>query len=118
VSFISLEKVLPAVVACMAPEFVGVLLVKPQFEAGPERVGKGGVVRDPVVHEDVLGRVVRGLRDALGLDVRDLCDTGVLGVHGNREFLAHVERGVGSRLSLDTLDRMVKQVVAGGEAHG
>ena len=47
VSFISVTKVLPAVVACMAPVFTGVILIKPQFEAGPKDVGKGGIVRDP-----------------------------------------------------------------------
>ena len=46
VSFISVTKVLPAVVGCMAPEFTGVILIKPQFEAGPRDVGKGGIVRD------------------------------------------------------------------------
>ena len=47
VSFISVGKVLPAVVVCMAPRFEALVLIKPQFEAGPSQVGKGGIVRDP-----------------------------------------------------------------------
>ncbi len=54
VSFISVGKVLGAVVDCMATEFEGVLLIKPQFEAGPKLVGKKGIVRDPGVHRQVL----------------------------------------------------------------
>lgn len=50
VSFISLEKIMPAVISCMAPAFTGLLLVKPQFEAGRRSVGKGGIVRDAEVH--------------------------------------------------------------------
>ncbi len=113
VSFISLEKVLPAVVACMAPEFLAVLLVKPQFEAGPERVGKGGIVRDPHVHEDVLLGVVRMLGERLDLAVRAMCDSGLPGVHGNREFVVWAERGGGPAASLDTLERQVRTVVVG-----
>ena len=56
VSFISLEKVLPAVLACAAPAFDCLAMVKPQFEVGRERVGKGGVVRDPDARRDALRR--------------------------------------------------------------
>ena len=56
VSFISVGKVLGAVADCMAAAFEGVILIKPQFEAGPRRVGKKGIVRDPDVHRQVLTR--------------------------------------------------------------
>jgi 23S rRNA (cytidine1920-2'-O)/16S rRNA (cytidine1409-2'-O)-methyltransferase len=85
VSFISLEKVLPAVVAVLEEGARVVALVKPQFEARRQEVGKGGVVRDPQVHAAVLGRFVawcagRGLR-LLGLTTSPL-----LGPAGNKEF--------------------------------
>ena len=59
VSFISLEKVLPAVFGVLAPRSEIVALVKPQFEAGREHVGKGGVVRDPATHRAVVQRLAR-----------------------------------------------------------
>jgi 23S rRNA (cytidine1920-2'-O)/16S rRNA (cytidine1409-2'-O)-methyltransferase len=85
VSFISLEKVLPAVVAVLGEGARVVALVKPQFQARREEVGKGGVVRDPQVHAAVLGRFIawcagRGLR-LLGLTTSPL-----LGPAGNKEF--------------------------------
>ena len=56
VSFISVTKVLPAVIACMARPYTAVILIKPQFEAGPKDVGKGGIVRDLEVHRRVCSR--------------------------------------------------------------
>lgn len=107
VSFISLEKVLPAVTACMAPAFRGVLLVKPQFEAGPERVGKGGIVRDPGVRRDVLRNMARFVVDGLGLEIRGLAPSGLPGTRGNIEFVMMVERGGGTGLSLATLEGVI-----------
>jgi len=68
-----------------------VLLVKPQFEAGRARVGKGGIVRDPVVHAGVLRDVVSGL-DSSGLCVRELAVSPLRGADGNIEFLVHARR--------------------------
>jgi 23S rRNA (cytidine1920-2'-O)/16S rRNA (cytidine1409-2'-O)-methyltransferase len=85
VSFISLKLVLPAVVACLVPAGEIVALVKPQFEVGKGRVGKGGVVRDPALHAEV----VKDIRAAgVGLGLLDLgeCESPVLGPKGNREF--------------------------------
>ncbi len=107
VSFISLQTVLPAVLAAMAPAFDGVLLVKPQFQAGRERVGKGGVVRDPQVHRDVLLEVLRDLTGPLALQVVHLGDSGLPGVSGNVEFVAHVSRGRGEGPAPATLERLV-----------
>lgn len=111
VSFISLDKILPAAVGCMEPEFVGVLLVKPQFEAGPESVGKGGIVRDPLVHERVLDHVVHQVAAVPGVRVRGLSDSGLPGVGGNREFLLWVERGGGEGPSPDTLREFIRAAV-------
>ncbi|MCC6143574.1 MAG: TlyA family RNA methyltransferase [Candidatus Hydrogenedentes bacterium] len=86
-SFISLKLVLPSVIPLLAPGAAGVALIKPQFEAGREQVGKGGVVRDPEVHE----RVIEEVREAalqLGFTRIDVLPSPLLGPAGNREFLA------------------------------
>lgn len=86
VSFISLNLVLPAMRRLMRPEGWIVALIKPQFEAGPEAVGKGGIVRDPAVHAAVLERVIAQAA-ALGLATAGLCASPITGSEGNREFL-------------------------------
>ncbi|MGI4830134.1 MAG: TlyA family RNA methyltransferase [Janthinobacterium lividum] len=91
VSFISATLVLPAVYAALAPtgeRWFGnaVLLVKPQFEAGREHVGKGGIVRDPVAQQLAVDRVSAAVL-ALGGAVLDVIDSPILGMEGNREFL-------------------------------
>ena len=91
VSFISLLVVAPALRAVTTPTADLVLLAKPQFEAGRDRVPRGGVVRDPAVHAEVLDRLTRGLGDA-GLPVVDAVASPLLGADGNREFLLHVRR--------------------------
>ena len=100
-SFISLRAVLPALVRAAATDAAFIVLVKPQFEAGPNGVGSGGVVRDPEVWRRVLGEVT----DAFGA-----AEVGVLGVvasplrgpAGNVEFLLHGRRGVDdARVDLD-----------------
>lgn len=117
VSFISLETVLPAVLACMAPLFAGLLLVKPQFEAGPRSVGKGGIVRDPSIRAEVLRRV-GGFLGGAGLAVRGLCDSGLPGTGGNVEFVYHVERGSGDGLTPATLEALIERVASGGGPPG
>lgn len=84
VSFIGLSKVLPAVVTCAAPQFDLVALVKPQFELGRARVGKGGVVRRPDDRLDALVSVGEAVRD-LSLTVKGYCSSGLPGPAGNRE---------------------------------
>jgi 23S rRNA (cytidine1920-2'-O)/16S rRNA (cytidine1409-2'-O)-methyltransferase len=98
-SFISLTLVLPAVTRLLRPNGWIVALIKPQFEAGRERVGKGGVVRDPSVHRDVLTRVLTFAK-TLDLAVLDGTASPVLGPAGNREFLAYLRRD-GNGLSVD-----------------
>lgn len=90
VAFISLSKVFPAIVRLMRPQGAVIALVKPQFEAGPERVGKGGVVRDPAVHLDVIAAVLASAREC-SLAPRGLVTSPVLGAAGNVEFLAWLE---------------------------
>jgi 23S rRNA (cytidine1920-2'-O)/16S rRNA (cytidine1409-2'-O)-methyltransferase len=83
-SFISLTKVLPAVLACAATRYDCLAMVKPQFEVGRERVGKGGVVRDPAVRRDALLAVGRAALD-LGAAVMGYASSGLPGPKGNRE---------------------------------
>jgi 23S rRNA (cytidine1920-2'-O)/16S rRNA (cytidine1409-2'-O)-methyltransferase len=89
VSFISATLVLPAVVRAMRPALTeAVVLVKPQFEAGREHVGKGGIVRDPEAHAMAVERV-RGAVAELGGEAIEVTDSPLLGAEGNREFLLH-----------------------------
>jgi 23S rRNA (cytidine1920-2'-O)/16S rRNA (cytidine1409-2'-O)-methyltransferase len=104
-SFISLVTVAPALARCTRPDGDFVLLVKPQFEAGRARIGKGGVVRDPEVHRAVLREVRDGLRDA-GIHVIDVMASPLKGADGNVEFLVHGDAH-GPALDDDRLDVVV-----------
>ncbi|HMP73973.1 MAG TPA: TlyA family RNA methyltransferase [Kiritimatiellia bacterium] len=87
-SFISLTLLLPAVVSVMAAGSRLVTLIKPQFEAGRELVGKGGVVRDPVVHQQVIDRIREFGRVELSLGWLGVLESPIRGPAGNVEFLA------------------------------
>ena len=91
VSFISLRTIAPHVIALTAPSAEYVMLVKPQYEAGRSRLGRGGIVRDPEVHAAVLREVVAGL-DASGLGVLGVIPSPLRGADGNVEFVAHARR--------------------------
>jgi 23S rRNA (cytidine1920-2'-O)/16S rRNA (cytidine1409-2'-O)-methyltransferase len=93
VSFISATLVLPAVVASAgASGFELVVLVKPQFEVGRERIGKGGIVRDPEAHEMAVRRVSNAVA-VLGGEGIEVIDSPILGAEGNKEFLLHARYG-------------------------
>ncbi len=94
VSFISLQLVLPAVLRFLKPDGHVIPLIKPQFEAGRQQVGKGGVVKDPAVHRAVLERVL-GWAIEHGLAVQGLIPSPLRGPKGNVEFLADLSRGQG-----------------------
>lgn len=89
VSFISLALVLPVVVRLIRPDGWIVALVKPQFEAGREQVGKGGVVKDPNVHRQVLQKMVEWAH-AHELKVLGLIPSPIRGPSGNKEFLLYL----------------------------
>jgi len=91
VSFISLTLVLPAILRVAKPNAWVLALVKPQFEAGREQVGKGGVVKDPAVHRAVLKKVANWARDH-GLVMKGLTPSPLLGPAGNREFFILLSR--------------------------
>ena len=86
-SFIGLETVLPAPLALAAPGAFAVALIKPQFEAGREGIGKGGIVRDPAVHEAVSARIAAWWAALPGWRVLGLTPSPITGADGNREFL-------------------------------
>jgi 23S rRNA (cytidine1920-2'-O)/16S rRNA (cytidine1409-2'-O)-methyltransferase len=92
-SFIGLATVLPAPLALTAERASLVALIKPQFEAGPAEVGKGGVVRDPMVHRAVCERVAAWIGAQPGWRVVGIADSPLTGPAGNREFLIHARKG-------------------------
>jgi len=87
VSFISATLVVPPAAALLQPDGQMVILIKPQFEVGKGQVGKGGIVRDPELHQAACGRVTESVRN-LGF-VTDLMESPITGAEGNREFLLH-----------------------------
>jgi 23S rRNA (cytidine1920-2'-O)/16S rRNA (cytidine1409-2'-O)-methyltransferase len=90
-SFISVRQVLPAIVPLLAEGADLVVLVKPQFEAGREEVGKGGLIRDPSVQARVVD-AVSAAADALGLTRIAMTESPITGTEGNREFFLHLRR--------------------------
>ena len=88
-SFISLRLVLPPLTSVLAPGASGIVLIKPQFEAGREQVGKGGVVRDTRVHDAVIAKVLESARE-FGFAPGRVVASPLLGPAGNREFLAEL----------------------------
>jgi 23S rRNA (cytidine1920-2'-O)/16S rRNA (cytidine1409-2'-O)-methyltransferase len=90
-SFISLKIVLPAVLKLIGDEAQILALIKPQFEAAKEEVGKGGVVQDPAVHDRVL-QDISGFCESLNLEIEGTCASPILGPAGNKEFFILVRK--------------------------
>lgn len=113
VSFISLRIILPPLLALLKQPADIVALIKPQFEAGREKVGKSGVVRDPKVHKEVLETMLH-FANELGLNLRGLTFSPITGGEGNIEFLAHwrLEEPDASQQEKDlaSLDALAHQV--------
>ena len=91
VAFISLRHILPALPAVLAPAADIVALVKPQFEAGREEVGKRGIVSDPAVHDAVIARISDAAA-AVGFDRLAMTPSPITGATGNREFFLHLRQ--------------------------
>ena len=108
VSFISLEKVLPAIFNVLSPAGEAVVLVKPQFEIGKGLVGKGGIVRDPGHHRTVLSRVAR-YAVLHGWHVRGVASSPLKGTKGNREFFLYLTK---TGRTLSDLDQRIAQAAA------
>ncbi|MGE5269268.1 MAG: TlyA family RNA methyltransferase [Thiohalocapsa sp.] len=92
-SFIGLATLLPAPLTLAAEKAALVALIKPQFEAGPKDVGKGGVVRDPAVHRAVCERVAGWIASQPGWHVVGIGDSPIQGPAGNKEFFVYARRG-------------------------
>jgi len=90
VSFISLKHILPALPAFLSPGADIVALIKPQFEAGRDEVGRHGIIRDPAIHDAVIARVTEAA-DALGLRRIALAPAAITGATGNQEFFLHLK---------------------------
>ncbi|MCR4843315.1 MAG: TlyA family RNA methyltransferase [Eubacterium sp.] len=114
VSFISLSKILPAAYPLMAGGGRMVCLVKPQFEAGREKVGKKGVVRDPAVHEEVCENAI-GYALENGFNVLGLTFSPVKGPEGNIEYLMYLEKATDEACAPEVGEVDIKRTV--GEAH-
>src|SRR5215218_1888945 len=108
VSFISLTKVLPVVLACTDERFDALVMVKPQFEVGRERVGKGGVVRDPGLRREALVTVAEAARDA-GAAVLGFTSSGLPGPAGNQETFAWLAEA-GRSGAAEDLDAAAREV--------
>jgi 23S rRNA (cytidine1920-2'-O)/16S rRNA (cytidine1409-2'-O)-methyltransferase len=91
-SFIGLATVLPAALTLTKPHSLLVALIKPQFEAGPAAVGKGGVVRDPEIHRAVCDAVAVWVEARAGWSVLGIVESPIAGPAGNREFLLCARR--------------------------
>lgn len=103
VSFISLKIVLPVIKTFLKESGQVVCLIKPQFEAGRDKVGKKGVVRDPATHKEVLDDFV-SLAKSLDFKILGLTFSPVKGPEGNIEFLSHLTLADGSEINPDTAD--------------
>ncbi|HWJ04007.1 MAG TPA: SAM-dependent methyltransferase, partial [Verrucomicrobiae bacterium] len=102
VAFISLDKILPAVWNVIKPTGQVVALIKPQFEAGKEKVGKNGVVKDPLVHREVIQRVLESA-ESIGFKVLGLEYSPIKGPEGNIEYLAWLGKTAASSIDWQAL---------------
>lgn len=114
VSFISLKLILPVLKTLLVPGSDVVALVKPQFEAGREQVGKKGIVRDPKVHLSVLETMLE-LSLKTGFDVKDLSFSPITGGDGNIEFLLHLQWNSPVEQGISYLSKQPIEVIT--EAH-
>ena len=109
VAFISLDKVLPVAVTLLKDTGSLVALIKPQFEAGREKVGKGGIVRDPATHAEVLTRILN-VAEEVGLHLHGVTYSPIKGTEGNIEFLGYFKKPTDGALPITP--ELVESVVA------
>lgn len=114
VSFISLTKILIPARDLLKPEGQMVCLIKPQFEAGREKVGKKGVVRDPAVHREVIEKIL-SFADSIGFRILDLEYSPIKGPEGNIEYLVYLQKDIdkveefNQQMWSSKMDEIVKQ---------
>lgn len=107
VSFISLNLIFPALHDLLADGGQVVALIKPQFEAGREQIGKNGIIKDATVHEKVL-ETVTSFATGYGFTVKNLDFSPIQGGHGNIEFLAHLEKSADAQ---NLVSSLISQIV-------
>jgi 23S rRNA (cytidine1920-2'-O)/16S rRNA (cytidine1409-2'-O)-methyltransferase len=112
VIFISLTKILPALIPCLKENGECVALIKPQFEVGKGEVGRSGVVTDPKKHRRVLTEVIRSAA-ATGFVAVNLIESPILGAEGNREFLAHLKPAAGDSRKPHVIDERIIELTSG-----
>ena len=112
VIFISLTKILPALLPCLKENAECIALIKPQFEVGKGEVGKSGVVTDPVKHRRVLTEVIRSAA-AIGFVAVNLIESPILGAEGNREFLAHLKLAANDLRKPPAIDERIIELTPG-----
>jgi 23S rRNA (cytidine1920-2'-O)/16S rRNA (cytidine1409-2'-O)-methyltransferase len=90
-SFISVLKVMPNIVNLMKEDGQLIVLIKPQFEAKREQVGRGGIIKDPKIHKEVIDKVVIGIK-RFGFEAIGIIESPIMGTSGNKEFLGYFKR--------------------------
>lgn len=110
VSFISLTKVLPGVKALMNIDATCVCLIKPQFEAGRDKVGKKGVVRDSNIHKEVINKII-SFAMSLHFIILNISFSPIKGPEGNIEYLLHIKNSEESTQKIDDFLEIIKKVV-------
>lgn len=114
VSFISLTKILEPAKNLLKEEGQMVCLIKPQFEAGKDKVGKKGVVREPEIHLEVIGKII-GYAEAVGFEVLGLEFSPVKGPEGNIEYLVYLQKsiaGAKQHFTPEETDLLMRNTVA------
>jgi len=113
VSFISLRLILPVLKTMLTAGGQCVALIKPQFEAGREQVGKSGVIRDPAVHREVLTGILQ-FADEIGYRLKGLTFSPITGGEGNIEFLAHwtIDPSAADVVPAESVRRLIDETVA------
>ncbi|MGI6584381.1 MAG: TlyA family RNA methyltransferase [Lutisporaceae bacterium] len=115
ISFISLTKVVPVAVRLLKEKGEIVCLIKPQFEAGRDKVGKKGVVRDKDVHIQVIEKIITFCSDDIGLSILGLSYSPIKGPEGNIEYLLHLSKSKESTKSSQTID--IRDIVSKAHEH-
>lgn len=115
VSFISITKILPAAAQIMGEDGAFISLIKPQFEAGRDRVGKKGVVRDAQVHRDVIREILEFIDQEMGWAAQALSYSPIKGPEGNIEFLVYIlpKSRATHQVTQEEIDAVVEQAHAG-----
>lgn len=109
VSFISLDKILPAACSCLKDNGEMIALIKPQFEAGKDEVNKKGVVTEPKVHIKVIEKII-AISSDIGFSILNLASSPLKGPKGNREYLIYLKKETENKILLENY--IIKKVVA------